>query len=189
MPLTTYTAGEVLTAASLNANFSFAAGGAGLTLISTTTVGTTVASVTVSSAFSSTYDNYKIIISGGIGSTDGSLRLTLGATATNYYWGGSYSGLSWANTINGDSSAGSTSSFGAGLFSANSLFANIELFCPNLAKVTSYASQQVRSATTGFFGTFGGFLNDSTQYTAFTVTTSTGTITGGTIKVYGYQNS
>jgi hypothetical protein len=28
MPLTTYTAGEVLTAASLNANFSFAAGGA-----------------------------------------------------------------------------------------------------------------------------------------------------------------
>ena len=32
MPLTTYTAGEVLTAASLNANFSFAAGGAPMAL-------------------------------------------------------------------------------------------------------------------------------------------------------------
>ena len=53
MPLTTYTAGEVLTAASLNANFSFAAA-SGLTLISTTTIGTTVSSVTVSNAFSAT---------------------------------------------------------------------------------------------------------------------------------------
>jgi hypothetical protein len=32
-------------------------------------------------------------------------------------------------------------------------------------------------------------LNDTTAYTAFTLTTSSGTITGGTIKVYGYQNS
>lgn len=160
-----------------------------LTLISTTTIGSAVSSVTVSNAFSSTYDNYKIIISGGAGSTDGSLKMTLGATSTNYYWNGSYGGLNWTNTINGDASGGITSSLGVGLFSANSIFANIELSCPNLAKVTSYASQQVRTATGGFFGTFGGFLNDTTQYTAFTITTSTGTLTGGTIKVYGYQNS
>jgi hypothetical protein len=70
MPLTTYTAGEVLTAASLNDNFTFAAANppGGLTLISTTTIGTTVSSITVSGAFSATYDNYKIVVSGGTGS-------------------------------------------------------------------------------------------------------------------------
>jgi hypothetical protein len=35
----------------------------------------------------------------------------------------------------------------------------------------------------------GGFLNDSTAYTAFTFTANTGTWTGGTIRVYGLQNS
>ena len=69
MPLTTYTAGEVLTAASLNANFSFVASSGGLVLVKTQTIGTTVSSVEVTGAFSSTYDNYKIIVSGGAGST------------------------------------------------------------------------------------------------------------------------
>jgi len=161
----------------------------GLTLISTTTIGSAVSSVTVSSAFSSTYDNYKIIVSGGAGSTNGNLNFTLGATSSNYYFGGAYSGLSWSNTINGDASGGATSFWGLGTFSANSLSTSIELFCPNLAKVTSFATTLVRTTTGGFFGIYGGFLNDTTQYTAFTITTSTGTLTGGTIKVYGYQNS
>jgi hypothetical protein len=59
----------------------------GLVLISTTTIGTTVASVTVSGAFSATYDNYKIIVSGGVGSTNITLRLKLGSTTTGYYAG------------------------------------------------------------------------------------------------------
>jgi hypothetical protein len=33
------------------------------------------------------------------------------------------------------------------------------------------------------------FIADTTQYTAFTLTPGSGTITGGTIRVYGYQNS
>jgi hypothetical protein len=32
-------------------------------------------------------------------------------------------------------------------------------------------------------------LNNSTQYTAFTVSAGSGTLTGGTIRVYGYANS
>jgi hypothetical protein len=35
----------------------------------------------------------------------------------------------------------------------------------------------------------GGFLNNTTSYTAFTFTPSSGTLTGGTIRVYGYRNS
>jgi hypothetical protein len=36
---------------------------------------------------------------------------------------------------------------------------------------------------------YSGFLNNSTQYTAFTIATTTGNMTGGVIRVYGYQNS
>jgi hypothetical protein len=63
-------------------------GASGLTLISATTIGTTVASVTVTGAFSATYDNYLIIVNGGIASTNNSLVLTLGATTTGYYYAG-----------------------------------------------------------------------------------------------------
>ena len=43
----------------------------GLVLIKTETIGTTVSSVTVTSAFSATYDNYKIIVAGGSGTVTG----------------------------------------------------------------------------------------------------------------------
>ena len=52
-----------------------------LVLISTTTITNGVTSVTVTSQFSSTYDNYKILISGGGGGTAG-VDLKLGATTT-----------------------------------------------------------------------------------------------------------
>jgi hypothetical protein len=35
----------------------------------------------------------------------------------------------------------------------------------------------------------GGFLNDSTSYTGFTIIAETGTLTGGTIAVYGYAKA
>jgi hypothetical protein len=38
-------------------------------------------------------------------------------------------------------------------------------------------------------GVFGGYLNDATSYTAFTITASSGTMTGGTITVYGYRKA
>jgi hypothetical protein len=62
----------------------------GMTLISTTTIGTTVSSVNVTSAFSTTYDNYKIIVSGGVSSSTPTFSLKLGSTATGYYSAGRY---------------------------------------------------------------------------------------------------
>ena len=188
MPLTTYTAGQVLTAASLNANLSFASSNGGLVLISSTTIGTTVSSVTVSSAFSSTYDNYKIVISGGVASASApNLSLQLGSTTTGYYYG--LAGTNYANTVNtlGGANQSAFNFYGAG--ASNTLHMNCDIMQPNLAKNT-IATAYVGVLVTGGAGNFlGGFLNNSTQYTAFTVTPSTGTITGGTIRVYGYANS
>jgi hypothetical protein len=183
MPLTTYTAGEVLTAASLNANFSFAAA-SGLTLISTTTIGTTVSSVTVSNAFSATYDTYKITISGGAASTSNALRLTLGATATGYAYqlnGGAYSNT--PATV-GASAQASWAFTGSG--NTTSLSFNVNLLNPFLTEQTFMQGANI-GATEAY--AVEGFLNDTTSYTAFTITPSTGTITGGTIRVYGYANS
>jgi hypothetical protein len=70
----------------------------GMTLISTTTIGTTVSSVNVTSAFSATYDNYKIMISDGVASTTVVLSIKLGATATGYYSAG-YCHLTQAQVV------------------------------------------------------------------------------------------
>jgi hypothetical protein len=187
MPLTTYTAGEVLTAASLNANFSFVEGAGGLTLVKTQTIGTTVASVAVTGAFSSTYDSYKIIVSGGVGSTGANLSLQFGATTTGYYSAlnrvtystGVVSGLGNNNgasfTICGDSRT-------------TGIMMDIDVLAPNLARPTVIGGPHVVIDTGGAGGSVSGFLNDNTAYTGFTILVGAGTITGGTIKIYGYKN-
>lgn len=165
-----------------------AAPSAGLTLISATTIGTAVASVTVSNAFSATYDNYFITINGGVASTDNAMSLTLGATTTGYYYGGS--GTTYAtNTLSADSTANGSSWVNVASGSANSLNSMFYLFDPYNAKSTHVAWWDSRSATASASGNGSGYLANTTSYTAFTLTVGTGTVTGGTIRVYGLQNS
>jgi hypothetical protein len=176
-----YTSSQIVQAVPTGINSAFV-------LISTTTIGTTVASVTVSSAFSSTYDNYKIIISGGAASTAGSFGLKFGSTATGYYAGitqVTYSSAAGASFS--DSNAASFSSIGYG--NTNGLVASFDVVSPNLAKNTFVSSQHARNNTAAQSVVYTGFLNDTTQYTAFTITPASGTLTGGEIRVYGYLNS
>jgi hypothetical protein len=184
MPITTYTAGEVLTAASLNNNFA----SGGLQIVKTQTIGTTVSTVTVSDAFSATYENYLVTVSGGVGSTNQILNLTLGATTTNYYQGGIrylYDGTSTVMNINNGAS------FNAGVASANTIDVNCTIFQPNRAKRTSFMSQTALTLASGlgFQQITAGLVDNATQYTAFTITNGGGTLTGGVIRVYGYSNS
>ena len=163
-------------------------GGGGLVLISSTTIGNAVSSFTVSSAFSSTYDNYKILISGGLGSTDEGLNLTLGATATGYYLG--QSAIVYSNgTTTVDNRNNASSWVQAGNISATSMGMDVNLLGPNLAKNTYIFGARTIAKSTHSGGYCSGFLNDTTQYTAFTVTIGSGTMTGGTCRVYGYANS
>lgn len=184
MALTTFVSGQVLQAQQLND--SFAAVG-GLRLITAQTIGSAVSSVTVSDVFSATYDNYYISISGGAASASCTLNATLGATATGYYWGAA-EGL-FSGTVAGAGSVNGTS-WRIGQGETASLSANANIFNPFATNETYYSSQYVLVRTTsGAAISIGGFLNNTTSYTAFTITPSTGTLTGGTIRVYGYQNS
>jgi hypothetical protein len=184
------TNGYVLTADSAEATgLKWAAAPAGLTLVKTQTIGTGVTSVTVSSAFDSTYDNYLITVSGGVASATGGFNLQLGSTTTGYYGFEIYG--SWSsNTVNGFAQSNSSSFADAGGFTSNTMHSSITLFNPNAAKRTTILSNFVNADTTSYAGWKNGYVNDNTQYTAFTLSTgSATTLTGGTIRVYGYQNS
>jgi hypothetical protein len=164
-------------------------GASGLTLISATTIGSAVSSVTVSDAFSATYDYYKITISGGTGSVnDEQLGLKLGSTATGYYNG--FVGAAYSpdatGTYSGNSTNTGTSFNAVGRVMTNGLNLNMELNGPFLAKRT-IVSGTMTSVNVGRI--YSGYLDGTTSYTAFTITPASGTITGGTIRVYGYANS
>ena len=159
-----------------------------LVLVKTQTIGTAVSSVTVTGAFSATYDNYLINVSGGVASTTNNLTMTLGSTATGYYYAGSFVGYG-STTVTGLAGANQANWFSNVRGSTNSLNGQIFLFDPFNSKNTHFSSFGSRSDTSGNILQLGGYLADTTSYTAFTLTTDTGTVTGGTIRVYGYTNS
>jgi hypothetical protein len=155
----------------------------GLNLVKTQTIGTAVSSVTVSDAFSSTYDAYRVVITGGTVSATNELILTIGAAASGYRYGQLISGYS--STL---ITAGSNSATGIEVFraSVDGQATVMDIMNPNLAKMTSVVGA---SAASGQWHQVYGVLNNTTSYTAFTLTTGSGTMTGGIIRVYGYQNS
>lgn len=160
----------------------------GLQLITTQTIGSAVSSVTVSNCFSATYDNYYITIDGGVASAVNNLNGTLGSTATGYYWNNINQGYS-ASTISGENASNGTNFSYWGRGSTNSLNGHIWLFSPYLAKVTYATWFSASTNTSGIRYSAQGYLDNTTSYTAFTLTTNTGTLTGGTIRVYGYANN
>ena len=172
-----FVSGQVLTAAQMNA--------IGIWEVKAQTIGTAVSAVTVTDAFTADYDNYLVMVSGGVASTTNQLRLTLGSTTANYYYaggGGSFAGAS--SLVSGSNVAFHL--FGNG--STNALSGWSYIIQPNIAKRTQFMGQFMSVDTVGAGWSPVGFLNDANQYTAFTITTSTGTMTGGEIRVYGLRN-
>jgi hypothetical protein len=157
----------------------------GLVLVKTQTIGSAVASVTITDSFSATYDAYKVVISGGSGTGAPQLNLTFGATTTGYYYGVIYNNFSTSVGAVGGSNVASMNLFGTA--TANGIAFNADIVNPFLAKETQVVSQVWYDATNT--GQARGYVSGTTSYTAFTLTCSTGTLTGGTIRIYGYANS
>lgn len=156
-----------------------------LVLIKTQTIGTAVSSVNVTGAFSATYDNYKVIVSGGTATVATIMGLKLGATATGYYYSNTM--FRYNNSASSTGSANVTSWERLGVSALTRLSANFELQDPFNAKLTTINYLYADPTTTGEGGVGAGFLNNTTSYTDFTLTPASGTYTGGTISVYGYK--
>jgi hypothetical protein len=157
-----------------------------LQLIKTTTIGSAQSSIPVSDVFSADFDTYKVTISGGAPSTAMNILVTLGATATGYYYAGN--GHFYTNNTSVGFAANASSWFAA-YGQTTGLNGVLEIFNPFASDETFYNIRAAQGSTTGAVFEGSGYLNNTTSYTGMTFTTSTGTITGGTIRVYGYRNS
>ena len=184
MAIKTFTTGEVLTAADTNTYLA----NSGLVLVKSQTIGSGVTSIAVTGAFSADYDNYKIVISGGVSSIPTSLTLKLGASATGYYGALNYVTYS-VGTISVAAVNNAVSWTYAGSGTASNINASIDLLSPFAAKTTGLISFYTENATTGSTGSFNGFHNVATSYTDFTIGIGAGNATGGTITVYGYRKA
>lgn len=160
----------------------------GLVLIKTQVIGTAVSSETVSDAFSSDFDIYQIIVDGGSCSTNTSFNLQLGSANSGYYYASHYSQYTTSTPLALGITTGA-SFVEAGRCSTTGNNINCYLNNPFASQKTGFRSQSVDYDTSGFLVTTSGFLNNTNSYTSFVVKPSSGTITGGTIRVYGYRNS
>jgi len=162
----------------------------GLNFIKSQTIGSAVSSVTVTSAFSSTYDNYLILIAYDTASAAGGTFTSIQLGAGTDYRGNAIAVAANSSTLNGANYNPGTSMF-MGYVATDGGGGKVYLSNPNKAKKTvvmaSGTGFNTASNTSNLVSNY--FANDTTQYTEFTITPGTGTFTGGTIRVYGYQNS
>jgi hypothetical protein len=157
----------------------------GLRLIKTQTIGSAVSTVSVTNAYSADYEAYKIIITGGVASTSNFLTIINTGSTANYSYSFIYAPYS-TGVVTTDSASGGTNVPLAGSGNVSTLRMNIDVLNPFLAKHTQF----LMPIASNFIGGFGGASHTlSTSYTGFTITPSTGTLTGGTIYVYGYGAS
>ena len=161
-----------------------ALGGAypGLRLIKKQTIGSGVSSVAVTSAFSATYDNYKIIVSGGVASTASDLQLSLTGGTSVYSYGILY--VAFGSSSPAAVTATNAASF---VFAGNATVDTLDMNCdvkdPFNARYTTFKSQ---NASNTLSGASTAIHKAASSFTGFTITPSAGTLTGGTIYVYGY---
>ena len=160
---------------------------AGLTYINTFS-GTSTSSFSVNSVFSSTYKNYKVIISSET-STTSQLRMRMRVagvdnSASLYftYWTGINS--SGATTISEGSTSSSPLSRSVG---GTNLFHSIEFFDPFVATPTRVMGHSYNNANADQI--VGGFSHAvSTSYDGFTLFPSSGVLNTVTVRVYGYKD-
>lgn len=157
---------------------------AGLVHISRTTIGTAVSSVTLSNIFSADYDNYRILISGGYGSSDQFLQFSFSGAATAAY---NYQIIygAWNMTASAAGASGADPHFlYMGTMTTDSLQGCVDIQSPYLSTNTFAHSFYGRPGHIGAVSI--NVLDDTSSYTGVTVSPASGTFSDGNIDVYGY---
>jgi hypothetical protein len=183
MPVPDFSPGEVLTAAAMDS--------IGLWLVKTQTVGTGVATQNITSCFNSSYDNYVVTVNavtstGGNGGTinfkllSGTTPTTAGFYANTFYIvpgaAGGFTNAPFSNTSFGEFTSITTASLNDGL---------IQIQAPFAARYTRFQSN---STDNNYWRIHSGVHAANTSYDGLQISASAGTLTGGTIRVYGYRN-
>jgi len=159
----------------------------GMVLVKSQTVGTGVTSVTVSNCFSATFANYRILMHGGTGTAAFlEVQLRLGASAASYYSAlvyGTFAGAAPATAGNSNQAQFAY----AGSIGTQESHVDVTLYGPNLTKYTGLVAPHVQFTSAGAAGIVTGYHSVRTAYTGFELRLPAGTMTGGIIRVYGYN--
>lgn len=181
---------DLATAIDTTASASF---GGSFVKISSTTVGSAVSSVSVDSCFSSTYKNYRIIYNLPSFSVAGNFNLRMRVSgsdnsSSNY----KYSALNSNSTSpwwDGTVSSSATQLVFHRYTRTDGIDGYIDIFNPFATAYTSLIANGVNPNFNYSDGsTTVGSLTVNTSYTGFTFFPTSGTMTGGTIKVYGFKD-
>ena len=164
-----------------------AVGNSGLVYVSSTTIGSAVASTTVASCFSATYDNYKIV-GAGISTTanGGVLYLKINNSTGSTYFGNMIYNVPATSAIGGVSAANGASNgfFVATTSSSGTISFEATIDSPFLAVTSNCFGNYAGRA---YNGQASGHDSNAVSSTGFILAPSSGTMTGGTIRVYGYR--
>ncbi len=172
-----YSSGEVLTAADLNQS-------SGLVLVKSQTIGSGVSSVTVTDAFSATFDHYLVTVRYDSASVNAVMSVRLDGSTSNYKW--SYVRTAWNATVSGNGNGSATEvGFAGGQVTTGASYA-IPIHGPFLAEATTFGP--IAWVDSGSGACTVGLHTNATSYTGFVISPSAGTISGGAIRVYGYNN-
>lgn len=172
-----FSSGAVLTAAQMNS--------VGMWLVSKTTIGNAVATVTTGTVFSTDYDNYRVIIRGVKTSAGTELLMNFGATVTGYYGSMYYDNYTGVFTGTLRRNNGANMYVGFAETTLGEQVTSLDIANPFLASSTSINGGYYGNQYSGFFA---GTQATSTSFTTLTVRPTAGTMTGGTITVYGYRS-
>jgi len=188
------TTGQILKKTSAtDLDFEWGTASSGLTLVSTTTF-TTVASVSLpADTFTTTYDDYRVILKLTATSIDNQvvyIKLRAAGTdnSTNYHWnrfGTNTTSGTPGGTVAANNSSGVwlESTYSTAYFPT---IARIDLFQPKLATKTPMIISTGQNSGAGDWANFdgGGLHNVATAYDSATFYISSGTISGSVL-VYG----
>jgi hypothetical protein len=179
MTFPTFTTGEILRAADMNA--------VGMWLVKTVTIGAGVTSVPVTSCFNADYENYRIVFSGGTGSVEQSAVIQLNNSSGATYQVFGYYGSYGTATLIPYAPAAATSWTDAIRVGPNGYSAIVDMCNPFTSGKQTQGFAVANTNTTPYNWAIRD--SDTASNTGFTLSVTGGvTLTGGTIRVYGYRN-
>ena len=192
MAIKTFTSGEVLTAADTNTYLA----NSGLTYITTGTITSAAASLSINNCFTSTYDNYRIVIGRiNLSPASTSLFFRLRAGGTDFttavqYW--AYTGLQANNTALDSNGSADVSMFTGIISTFNTRISAVimDIYGPQTASTRTFATVQSIGNNGNFYSRNGMVACDNTTsfdgLTFFTDKAGT-PIDELTVTVYGYR--